>query len=258
MYGLRELQERFKQNLLDEGATGILNCVDSGSFEPSQRTQIYRNNVFTAFTDALRAVYPVVARLVGDGFFLYAAHQYIKQFPSTAGDLHDYGQHFTSFLKTFDAAQELKYLPDVALLEWYYHEVYHERDSTQLDLQALAKVDPSWYESLRFELNPGYRLMHSTYPIVDVWRVNQDNYVGDQVVDLESGSVCVLVLRNGKEEVEMHSIAQAEYEMLSQIDQRHQLHDCLSTARSIDSNFDFDKFLMTYVHNKTLINFDVA
>ena len=44
----------------------------------ARRVQVYRNNVRTNLTGALKSIYPVVEKLVGDGFFNYTAAEYIK------------------------------------------------------------------------------------------------------------------------------------------------------------------------------------
>ena len=251
---LRKLQQQFSETLFNPSAEKVLDHIFSGAFDAGQRTQIYRNNVATGFTEALRAVYPVVERLVGEGFFLYAANEYANRYPSVSGNLHSYGTEFASFLSTFEPAQGLKYLPDIAKMEWCYHEVYHERDADYLDLEALSQIDPARYGSLRFELNPASRLMQSTFPILDIWRVNQEGYKGDQTVDLQSGGIQLLLLRNG-EEIEFHPLSAAEYEMLAHMHQGRKLNECLDMAVSIDQGFNLNQVITKYVTNKTLVGF---
>ena len=57
----------------------------------ARRLQIYRNNLVGSLSDALEAVYPAVARLVGARYFRQLAHGYIVEHPSRAGNLHDFG-----------------------------------------------------------------------------------------------------------------------------------------------------------------------
>ena len=67
----------------------------------------------------------MVEKLVGEGFFRYAASQFIRQYPSKSGDLNEFGYEFPEFLETFEPAAKLNYLPDVARLELAYHEAYY-------------------------------------------------------------------------------------------------------------------------------------
>ncbi len=254
MPGLREVQERFSANVLDADAVGIAADVKAGAFEPRLRLQVYRNNVFTGLTDALRAVYPVVEKLVGEGFFLYASNEFIKRNPSTSGDLHAFGSGFGSFLATFEPAKKLSYLPDVAQLEWNYHEVYHEADADAMDVDALQLIAPDQYERLQFRLNPACRLMQSVFPVIEIWRVNQEGYSGDQTVDLDAGAVNVLLLRQG-EEIELHPLDAGDYAMLAMFARGDQLGDCLGAAQRIDAAFDLTGFLSRFVGNRALIDF---
>ena len=83
----------------------------------------------------------------------------------------------------------------MARLEWLFHEIYHEADVDGMELGALGQVAPDQYEQLVFQLNPASRLMRSRFPVSEIWRVNQDGYGGDPVVDLDAGGVNLLMIR---------------------------------------------------------------
>src|SRR5512143_2794599 len=138
MARLRELQAEFARTVLDGARIEFDRYILASGLSGERRLQVYRNNVLLNLTEALKAVYPVTERLVGDGFFRYAAGRYIPQHPSTSGNLHDFGGYFPGFLATFEPAAELAYLPEVARLEWAYHGVFHAADPLPLDLGALA------------------------------------------------------------------------------------------------------------------------
>lgn len=257
MPGLRNIQEHFSASIFDCAAEAIFDNVAPGAFEPRQRLQIYRNNVVTGFTDALRAVYPVIEALVGEGFFLYAASEFINRHPSTSGDLHDFGREFGMFLAAFEPAGNLPYLPDVARLEWNYHEAYHEADADALDIHALGQVPPDRYEQLRFRLHPACRLMRSEFPIIEIWHVNQEDYEGDQTIDLGSGGVRLLMSRQG-DEIALHPVDRRDYEMLTMIARGETLGDCLDIVQGLSPDFDLSGFLSCYVGNRTLVEFTVS
>ena len=85
MPSLRELQEGLAQSLVSGDTARISEWFVSDAFSGERRLQVYSNNLYTSLTDALMGVYPVVARLVGDGFFRYAANQYMAEHPSRSG-----------------------------------------------------------------------------------------------------------------------------------------------------------------------------
>jgi len=92
-------------------------------FDPAARLGIYRNNVVTRLTQSLSAAYPVVSQLVDPSFFAYAAGEFIGRHLPESGCLSNYGVTFPAFLAEFPPAAELKYLPDVANLEWAIHDI---------------------------------------------------------------------------------------------------------------------------------------
>src|SRR5205085_2247436 len=122
---------------------------------------------------ALSATYPVVRRLVGAAFFDEAARRHALAVPSTSGDLSRYGVGFAAFLEAYEPARELRYLPDVARLEWALHECDQAADAAGLDLATLAGVAPGEEGRVRLALHPAVRLVASEYPVLSIWEANQ-------------------------------------------------------------------------------------
>lgn len=195
MLTLHELQCRFRDALLANDSDIIETLIQAGNIPPQTRLGIYRNNVFTNLREALRTIFPVINKLVGAEFFNYATDVFIQRYPSPAGDLNRYGGHFADFLADFAPAAELVYLPDVARLEWHAHQVYHASEVPALDLQMLSMVAPNDYGKLQFDFNPACALLEFSYPAHQIWQVNQANYRGDPYVDLNAGSVRLLISR---------------------------------------------------------------
>ena len=144
-------------------------CATTAS-PAARHLQVYRNNVFESLVGALKAVYPVVERLVGTGFFAYAADGYIRHHPPASGNLHDFGDSFAGFLAGFEPARALAYLPDVARLEWAWHRAFHAADRAPLALERLAAVPPERYGQVRFRLHPSAQFIASDYPLLRIWR----------------------------------------------------------------------------------------
>lgn len=134
---------------------------------------VYRRNVGAGWRDALAATYPVVRRLVGDGFFHEMAGRYAAAHPSRSGDLHLFGDALPAFIADYPFAQGLAYLPDVARLEWACHEALYAADAPALDALALARVPPERQGAIRLRLHPSVRLVASRHPMVALWEANQ-------------------------------------------------------------------------------------
>lgn len=178
---------------LYDGTTPALGGL-AGPFS-GPRFAIYQASLIANMGDALRDTYPVVDRLVGEGFFTHAARGFIAAHPSKSGDIHDYGTAFADYLAGLQQASGLSYLPDVARLEWLAHEAFHAAEGAALSLATLATLPSALYCGLR--LLPSVRLLRSDYPVHRIWQVNQPDWAGSHAVDLGEGGVNLAIHREG-------------------------------------------------------------
>ena len=255
MPSLRELQTAFVDALFggEEAAEGK---AFHQALTPSTKRwlEVYRNNTYSNFTEALRAVYPVIERLVGAEFFAHAARRYVHDTPSLSGDLHRFGATFPEFLAAHPACRELVYLPDTARLEWLMHEAFHAADHAPLDLTRLAAVPPDHYDALRFCLHPTCSLLASAYPIHRIWQVNQADSNETATVDLAEGGVRLLIARTAAS-VELELVSAAEFAALDALAYEATLGAAFDRAQHQDTSFDAEQFLRRRVVARTLVNF---
>jgi len=208
-----------------------------------RRLHVYRNHLYASLGAALAAVYPVVARLVGQDCFRELARGYIACHPSRSGNLHEFGTYLPSHVRAQPALSGLPYLADVAPLEWASHEVYHEADHTTLDASKLAQVPTEAQTRIRLHLQLASRFVASPYPVLAIWRANQvdaDEYVAP--VSLDEGGVRLLVARSGFE-VEFRTLGAAEDRWLRALAEGCTLATALGAALAIDPDFDFSAAL---------------
>jgi len=253
MPSLRELQTAFAAGVFGDAAGDVEDHIISRRFSGARHLQIYRNNTFSSLTGALQAVYPVVTRLVGEEFFRDTAHEYIRRYPSASGNLHEFGREFAGFIAGFPAASALVYLPDVARLEWAYHQVFHAAGHTSRALNALAAVPQEKYSELTFKLHPACRLLASDYPILRIWQVNQPDYTGDNTVDLSLGGVRLLVIRRYLT-VEIESLSIGEYALLQSLASGHNFEQACETALDVEAQFNLNSCLQKHVMGATLVD----
>jgi hypothetical protein len=269
---LREIQQCFIDAVLHEQVDPA-SIVANGRFPAARRLQLYRNNVFESLTAALRAVYPAIERLVGDGFFRYAAHEYVVQHPPTSGNLHDFGNRFAPFLAAFPPASRYEYLPDVARLEWAWHEAFHAADAQgrsraarnvasgaaevpPLDPVSLANVSPEQYALLRFQIHPSARLVASRFPVAAIWEANiqTDNDVPE--IDLDAGADQLLVVRRDLT-VEVEHLGPGEYALLEAMSRHEALGEACKAALAHQPDLDLVHCLQEHVRRATLIGFSL-
>lgn len=253
MPSLSDLQRGFAESVLHAASPDFIRHVVSGRFRAEQHFQVYRNNVFENLTAALKAVYPVIERLVGEGFFRYAAATYISLHPPRSGNLHDFGEEFAGFLADFPPARELAYLPDVARLEWAWHQSFHAADSAPLALTALGAIPPEQYANLKFMLHPSVRLVSSPYPVLRIWQVNQEEYRGNQDVNFAEGGVRLLVIRRRQVEIEL--LGEGDYALLSSFAAGIPLARAAEAALRAQTNYDLATALHRHVTSLVLAGF---
>lgn len=247
---LPELQAAFAAGIFGEDPVAI-SAIAPGRFAPDQHLQIYRNNVFESLTGALKAVYPVIEHLVGEGFFRFAADSYIRLHPPRSGNLHDFGMHYADFLAGFAPAAGLPYLPDVAHLEWAWHEAFHAADAAPLEARRLADVPAEQQGDLRFTLHPSVRLLNSVYPLLSIWQANQDE-AEEQIVDLTQGGTPLLVIRRGLR-VETETLTPGEHALLRALAQDATLEAACEAAFTAETAFDLAAALQRGIQGGTLV-----
>ncbi|MFM9835841.1 MAG: DUF2063 domain-containing protein [Methylophilaceae bacterium] len=258
MMSLLEIQSQFAADLISAEAKGDYGYIRHDGIDEASRLEIYRHNVFHNYREALRATYPVVARLVGEQFFKFAADQYIRAYPSKSGDLNSYGADFVQFLETFSQAQSLPYLADVARLEWLVEEVFHAAEHAPLDIATFTRVAPDQYGDLKFQLHPACRLIKSKFPLAKIWQVNQPDWNDVVGVDLDisAGGEALLVYRE-QFMVAMRQLSLGEYTMLSTLAEDICFAGAYESAVNVQADFDVAEFLRTQLANATLVSFFV-
>jgi uncharacterized protein len=232
MPSLPEQQAGFAAALVDARQVRTILPFFSGPAARAQaRLAVYRGNVYGNWGKALAGAYPVVRKIVGEGFFDAMAREYARAHPARNGDLNGYGEHLAEFVAAFPHTADLPYLPDVARMEWFVHLAYFAADATPLDVNALRRdSDP------RLKLAPACALLESAWPLGRIWTIHQDDYRGEFDLDLASGPDRVLIHRP-RWRAEVLSLAGGDFRFLYSLSQGETLGTALE-AGSGDPGFD--------------------
>ncbi|MFM9844783.1 MAG: putative DNA-binding domain-containing protein [Dongiaceae bacterium] len=237
---LRELQQTIARGILADPPEALAAVVREDGLDFDRRLQVYRNNTIISLTEALKATFPVVASLVGEKFFGFAAKAFISANPPRAPRLAEYGGGFAAFLAAFEPARTLPYLADVAALEWAMNEAQHAPDDAALTPQDLAAVPPEDSAALVLELRRSCRLLHSDYRVDRLWQAHQP---GGSLQDLAIDGACHLLVYRPQDDVEMMTLDAAGFALLSQIGASAKLEAAYETAAAIDRAFDLSSAL---------------
>lgn len=247
---LRELQHAFARAIFEDDSALTPHLID-GVFGAERNLRVYQHNTGANLTNALAAVYPVVKRLVGSGFFEYAADRYWRAHPPAGGNIHDFGDAFPDFLSGFEPARMLAYLADVARLEWAWHRAFHAPDPAPFDRRQLAGLDPADYGALRFRLHPSVRLIKSRWPVLRIWEAHQQPGEPD-TIDINQGGESALVIRRGLEVV-VKKLAPDEHAFLSSLTRLEPLASACEAALAADPATDIPALLNRAVDEKFLV-----
>jgi hypothetical protein len=256
MPSLLEMQRAFSAAaVFGDGAALASLGIAAGGVEAETRIGIYRGNVLGNYRKALAATYPVIKRLVGAPFFDAASDHFVRGHPSTGGDINRYGADFALFLGDYAPARELRYLPDVARLEWAVDQAAIARDAPAFDLAALAAVPADLHGELRFSLHPSARLIVSEYPILHIWRANQPGADADQRIDLDEGGDHLLVLRREGDGIVVERLAQPEHLLLSLLEAGRPLGEAADDCIASSPGFDLAAALQRHVAGHAVVAF---
>jgi Putative DNA-binding domain len=171
---MADLQTKFSRALLDP-AQPIPSAIRGATRRRADRRfAVYRNNVVAGLIDALAGRFPVVRRLVGDAFFEGMARVYVVSCPPASPIMLLYGESFPDFAQNFAPAANVPYLSDVARLEMARGRAYHAADAMQVGPRAFAALPAERLADLRFDFHPSVSIIKSSFPIVSIWKVNDD------------------------------------------------------------------------------------
>ncbi len=256
MPSLHELQRAFSAATVlgDPAALASLGIV-SGALRAEARVDIYRGNVLGNYRKALAATYPMIKRLVGAPFFDAASDHFVRGHPSTRGDINRYGADFAAFLVEYPPARALKYLPDVARLEWAVDQAAIARDAPPFDLQALGGVPAELHGDLRFSLNPSATLVVSEYPLLHIWQANQADVETDEHIDLDEGGDTLLVLRRDADGIVIERLPPSDHLLLALLKADRTLGQATSECAASFPEFDLAAALQRYVAGRAIVAF---
>ena len=181
---LTRFQDGFAQALLapDPATAGLAPEIAALARQPG--FAVYRNTVMKGCIDALQANYPSVARLVGDEWFRAAAAIFVReQLPAQATLLY-YGEAFAEFLRQFEPAAELPYLPGVARLDRCWTEAHAAPEDAALAPTTLAGLAPEALAATVLHPHAAARwIWFSDQPIYTIWQRNRDAAVDEREID---------------------------------------------------------------------------
>ncbi len=230
---MKEVQRAIQRFVRGDDAASAAAGVAQLSIAVAARLRVYRHHFQLSLTQALVAVYPVVARIVDERFFAWLAHEFVGSNPPRDPRLSRYGASFAAFIEQFAAANHVPYLPDVARLEWALHESLHAPDEALLAPSASRlPEDPG---NLRLSFLRSVRYVESVWPIATFWTWHRDQPEVSLVLERRPTH---LEIRRTSDAVGFREISPATYRLRSTMAHGGTLGDAANAATSIEPDFN--------------------
>ncbi|MCE3254978.1 MAG: hypothetical protein K0R25_472 [Rickettsiaceae bacterium] len=235
---LSKIQDQFVSGLYDDNQKDILELIKDGKAPKQELLNIYRNNLYSNLSNALKITYPKIHQLIGEKKFKKSCAEFIKYNPSKTGNLDDYGQGFNKFLEQ----NKEPFLSDLACLEWMMHKSYLAKDVAVLNFEALQNLEQEKLFEVKFGLHPSCFLYSSLYNLL---AENRRNYQRKRPV--------YFVIYRQNFEVMVEKIPKEEFDFLSGVEKGLNLYQIYEKYH-INLGFCLQKYLANTVLSEFFIN----
>jgi hypothetical protein len=199
------------------------------------RYAVYRNNVIVSLIRALGANFPTIERLLGEEFFAAMAREFLIAHPPRSKLIFEYGGEFPEFLETFGPAKPYPYLADVARLEIFWRQAFHETDAPVLDGAALAAASPDEFPHFAFIRHPAVRILHSAYAAGSIFVANRKS---GKIAPLNPAVAETVLITRPFFDCEVRILEPGTDEFFSSLLDGNSIKTAAEAAFSVTSQFD--------------------
>lgn len=161
----------------------------------TDRVAIYRNTYVGRLADALREIFPNLARFLGEERFARLGESYVAEYPSEHHDVGRIGRRLAEFLREYPDPDRPD-LADLAEIEWTRNEVFFAPDSPVVGPDALAAAGPDGATRARLRLSDSLRVIEQASDAAALWKRMESGGPADPPAP---GPVAVVVWRRGFE-----------------------------------------------------------
>ena len=85
-----------------------------------------------------------------------------------------------------------------------------------MDYHSLEQLDDTQQEKVVFKISIGYTLLNSEYPILRIWKSNQDDAEDEGTISLDEGADFLLIWKDSGE-VKIDKLTDDQWELLNLI-----------------------------------------
>jgi len=249
---LHELQSCFLKGIydVDSEPNAYPFIQETNEKTAKQQLSVYRSSIFGGLKKALAETYPVTKSLVGDDFFNMMLGQYIKKHPCKVQDLNDYGQELPIFIENLKQAKAVPYLADMARLEWFYNIAFNAKvQENNLSDLSLLTIEQQLH--MKLGLANGGALIHSQYPIDEIWNKHQINNE-----EIKINDECVnLIIWKEQSEIRIERMSEEQFYFLGIINRTITFEHACEDVINIYPEADINSLFAAVLQNNWLRSF---
>ena len=252
---LNKTQKEFKHVMLqalkniDDCPESLLSLFQSDEISVHDRLKVYHNNIIGSLAEVIRTTYPLLEKLVGEDFLRQMAREFIFIHPPSQGCMHAYGEGFDKFIKTYEPAKSMPYLPDIASFEYAMNDAYYAQDDIAMDADALSKIAPEELGETMLRTRHSLHLLQSEFPILDIRNLCLND--AQDAPDLENPTPFYGMVYRPGFDVNIVSLEQDEFTLLSKIKDKKSLGSAIENTLESYPNFNFTNFLTKHISLET-------
>jgi hypothetical protein len=203
MPALRDLQSDMTSTILDAAAAERLAPRHLDSLAQPERLVLHARNFRAGLTAALASTFSGTQRLIGEGFFAFAAAQFLTAHPPRDPIVAQYGSDFPRFLSGLPALAKSPWVADVARLEWAIQSLSDIRPAPALETSALLHASDA-----HLDWSPSALLFTAPSPAADL--LDPDGDLGA----LDLAHPCRLLLASTANGIAQHHLSVAAWAFL--------------------------------------------
>lgn len=249
---LREHQSEFAMALAQADDNEFIKKIKKDSkITPQLALDIYRNNTRGARLNALKLIFPICKKILGDETFHSIARQYVTEDDKGISDLNAYGETFSWQLSLLLSAgrlpEDYAYLSDLAKLEYKLHAAYYASNDPLFPFQLFEqKINNE--EPVYLTTSSSCALLTSEYPIYEIWLSNKNQQYEEKINPLTE--LQYLLVYRSKYQPVVAVINHDQYRIMEAIVDNHSVQKIIGNT---ECDVDVDVILANLIMNKWVV-----
>lgn len=203
----------------------------------ADRFRVYRNTVYDGLVRALCDNHPTVLGVVGEDWMRACARIYAAEVWPDQPSLLAYGRDFPDWLQTFEPAQDLPYLSDLARLDRMWLDSFFAPDEPVLGPEAFAGLTPEAMAVTGVLLSRSVLIATFDTAVVSLWLALRDPNGASEALELGEYPETALFLRTPDGAVLTFILTPGEAGFLQALLSRDTLLSSADRAVGCDQNY---------------------